>query len=135
MEKLLIKKWMMSFVLVACFSVSAFAQSILVTGIVTSSENGEPLVGANVMVKGTSIGTVTDTHGRYTLVVPRDTFLVISYIGYKTEEVRVVKKEHNVELQLEGEVSRLFFTILQRKLFYERMIPLKDDMDYCELLA
>ena len=52
-------------------------------------ETGEPVIGANVVVKGTTNGTVTDMNGRYSLEVPEGGVLQISYIGYNTQEVKV----------------------------------------------
>ena len=49
--------------------------------------NGEPVIGANVMVKGTTNGCMTDIDGNFSLKDAKGT-LVISYIGYKTEEVQ-----------------------------------------------
>ncbi|MBE0653656.1 MAG: SusC/RagA family TonB-linked outer membrane protein, partial [Bacteroidales bacterium] len=60
-----------------------------VTGTVTD-ENGNPIIGATVMVKGTSMGTITDVNGRYSLAgVPEDGVLVISFVGMKTQEFEV----------------------------------------------
>lgn len=59
-----------------------------VSGIV-KDERGEPVIGANVVVKGTTSGTVTDMNGRYSLSVPEGSTLQISYIGYNTQEVKV----------------------------------------------
>lgn len=59
-----------------------------VSGIV-KDERGEPVIGANVVVKGTTNGTVTDMNGRYSLSVPEGSTLQISYIGYNTQEVKV----------------------------------------------
>lgn len=59
-----------------------------ISGIV-KDDTGEPVIGANVVVKGTTNGTVTDTEGRYTLDVPKGAVLQISYIGYNTQEVKV----------------------------------------------
>ncbi|MDX1477970.1 MAG: SusC/RagA family TonB-linked outer membrane protein [Saprospiraceae bacterium] len=53
-------------------------------------DTGEPLIGANVVVKGTTAGTVTDFDGNYTLQVPEDgTTLVFSYTGYSTQELEI----------------------------------------------
>lgn len=66
----------------------ASAQTKNVTGNVTSAEDGEPVIGASVIVKGTTTGTVTDIDGNYALDVPDDTKnLVISYIGMNAQEV------------------------------------------------
>lgn len=59
-----------------------------ISGIV-KDERGEPVIGANVVIKGTTNGTVTDMNGRYTLSVPEGGVLQISYIGYNTQEVKV----------------------------------------------
>ena len=56
---------------------------------VVKDETGEPVIGANVVVKGTTKGTVTDMNGRYSLEVPEGGVLQISYIGYNTQEVKV----------------------------------------------
>lgn len=56
---------------------------------VVKDETGEPVIGANVVVKGTTSGTVTDMNGRYSLEVPEGGVLQISYIGYNTQEVKV----------------------------------------------
>ena len=64
-------------------------QQIQVTGTIVD-ENDNPLPGVNVVVKGTTIGTITDLNGKYTLAVPdRNAFLVASFIGYVTAEVPV----------------------------------------------
>ena len=59
-----------------------------ISGIV-KDERGDPVIGANVVVKGTTSGTVTDMNGQYTLEVPAGAVLQISYIGYNTQEVKV----------------------------------------------
>lgn len=61
-----------------------------ITGTVKDVSNDEPLPGVNILVKGTSIGTVTDVNGKYTLSVPDDaTTLVFSSVGYTAEEVTI----------------------------------------------
>lgn len=69
------------------------AQQLEIKGIVTSSDDQLPLIGATVSVKGaTERGVVTDVDGSYILnVEPTDKILVISYVGMKTTEVRVPK--------------------------------------------
>jgi len=62
------------------------AQTTQTTGTITDAETGEPLVGAQVMVKGTSIGTTTDQNGVFSLKVDTGATLVITYIGYQTKE-------------------------------------------------
>ena len=63
---------------------------ITITGKVTSTEDGEGLPGANVIVKGTTQGTVTDVNGDYKIDVPStESFLVFSSVGYQSEEIDV----------------------------------------------
>ncbi len=61
-------------------------QGRTVQGVVLDS-NQEPVIGANVLVKGTTIGTITDIDGRFTLEVPDNAVLVVSYIGYLSTEL------------------------------------------------
>lgn len=74
-----------------------------VTGIVKDA-NGEPIIGANVIVKGQSTGTITDIDGRFVLDTPKDAILQITYIGYVSQEVKVSgKTELNVVLKEDTE--------------------------------
>lgn len=66
-------------------------QNKKVSGIVYDT-NGDPAIGANVIVKGTTNGTITDMDGKYTLEVPANAILQISYIGYNTQEIPVGNK-------------------------------------------
>ena len=69
------------------------AQNVQITGTVTGSEDGQPLPGASVMVKGTNIGTTTDFQGKFVLSVPSDAkILVVSFIGLKTQETEIAGK-------------------------------------------
>src|SRR5690606_8993364 len=80
---------------------------INVTGTVTSSADGLGLPGANVLIKGTFTGTVTDIDGRYTLDVPEATdTLVFSSIGYVTQEVPVNGRT-TVNVVMEEDVESL----------------------------
>lgn len=61
---------------------------------------GEPIPGANVVVKGTTNGTVTDMDGKFTLEVPENSVLQISYLGFNTQEVSVKgKKDFSIQMQ------------------------------------
>lgn len=74
----------------AAFSLSTMLQDVTVNGKVTSQENGEAIPGVNVLVKGTTIGTVTDVQGNFTIMAPDENgTLVFSFIGYTTQEVAV----------------------------------------------
>ncbi|TRX70988.1 SusC/RagA family TonB-linked outer membrane protein [Carboxylicivirga sp. M1479] len=65
-----------------------FAQTTTITGTVTDSEDKEPMPGVSVVVRGTTIGTVTNVDGNYSLSVPDDaTNLLFSFVGMKTQDV------------------------------------------------
>ncbi|GGG26392.1 vWA domain-containing protein [Pontibacter amylolyticus] len=85
------------------FGLTATAQSRTITGTVTDSNDGNPLPGVSILIKGTSTGAATDQHGRYSLAIPDDkATLVFRYIGYKTQEVKVGKRDVvDVKLQLD----------------------------------
>lgn len=85
-----------SFVLMSMLCVVAFAQSRSVSGLVKDAA-GEPMIGVNVLVKGTTNGTITDFDGKFALTnVPDKATLVVSYIGYVTQEVSVAGKSNVV---------------------------------------
>ncbi len=98
------KAWIVA-VMVLCFSFPALAQTITVTGTVTDA-TGEPLIGASVIAKGTSVGAATDFDGNYSLSVDPKATLIVSYVGYDTQEIpvdgrtniNVVLKENSVML-------------------------------------
>ncbi|MBN1414653.1 MAG: TonB-dependent receptor [Bacteroidales bacterium] len=78
------------FTLLVLFSVTLLSNAqITVSGIVTASDSQEPLIGATIQIKGTTLGTTTDINGRYNIEVPSDGILVFSYMGYVSEEVDV----------------------------------------------
>ena len=83
---------------------AAMAQNTKVTGHVVD-ENGDPVIGATVLVKGTTIGTVTDFDGNFTLDVPDEhKHLEISYVGMETVQVAV---SSNVMVKLESDSQNL----------------------------
>ncbi|MDR1523735.1 MAG: TonB-dependent receptor [Tannerella sp.] len=86
------------------FTAGSFAQNITVKGTVTDIEN-EPVIGANIVEKGTTNGIVTDLDGNFTLSAAEDAIIVISYIGYKTQEVKA--STQFMEITLEEDVELL----------------------------
>ncbi|MDB5004916.1 MAG: TonB-dependent receptor [Mucilaginibacter sp.] len=76
-------------ILLFCFSTltSAFAQNRIVTGRVTASDNGQPIAGVTVIVKGTNTGAQTNADGRYSIQAATGSSLVFSYIGFITQTV------------------------------------------------
>ena len=81
----------------------AFAQNLTVKGVITET-NGEPIPGAYVMVKGTTTGASTGLDGEYVINAPANAVLVVSFVGYVTEEVPVAGvSTHNVTLRFDSE--------------------------------
>lgn len=83
---------------------SALAQTRKVTGTVTSKDEGEPIPGVSVVVKGTTVGITTDSDGVYSLTVPNDAkTLIFSFVGMKTKEVSIEgKSKVDVVLELDA---------------------------------
>ena len=90
------------FVVVLLSSTLAFAQN-KVSGTV-KDKTGEPIIGANVLEKGTTNGVITDIDGNYTLNVNRGKTLVFSFIGYQTQEVVVASNKVDVVLAEDNEM-------------------------------
>jgi len=72
-------------------SMSLYAQNLEVTGFVTEAGTGDPMIGATVLEKGTTNGTVCDVSGKFKISVPKGAVLKFSLIGYLTKEVTVEK--------------------------------------------
>lgn len=98
-------------ILLLCFSLaflaSVYAQERTVTGKVTSAEDGSPLPGVNVLLKGSSTGTVTDANGSYSLSVPQSGgVLTFSFIGLRSEDVPIGDRS-TVDVSLSLDVTQL----------------------------
>ena len=78
----------MTLVCLLLASASAFAQTKTVTGTVTDAAN-EPLIGASVLVQGTSTGTITDMDGKYSISVTPEDVLAFSYVGMTSQTIKV----------------------------------------------
>ena len=84
------KKLSLIVLLLNLIFISVYAQNIQVKGVVVSGSDNEPLPGVNVVLKNnSSIGTVTDLNGNFTLSVPENAVLSVSYIGYMHQDVAV----------------------------------------------
>lgn len=90
-----------------CAMGQALAQGRTVTGKVTSAEDGSPLPGVNVIVKGTTVGTATDVQGNFSITVSSDeSVLVFSFIGLKSSEA-VVGTRNVIDIQMESDATQL----------------------------
>lgn len=84
-----------------------FAQERVIEGIITSDAEDGHLPGVNVMVKGTTVGTISDVEGKYRLTVPASaTTLVFSYIGYVSTDVEIGTRS-TIDLQMETDTRQL----------------------------
>ena len=85
-----------------CASVVMFAQ---ISGTVVDSQ-GEPIIGAAVQVKGTTIGTITDFDGNFTIDAAKNATLVVSYLGYTSQEIPLQGKT-TVKVTLKEDTQNL----------------------------
>lgn len=85
-------------------AVAAFAD-ISVKGTVIDADTSEPMIGVSVLVKGSTVGTVTDFDGNFEMMAPDKATLVLSYIGYKSIEIRAV--EGGMRIIMETDAQQL----------------------------
>lgn len=87
-------------------SSQAFAQDVSVTGTIIDTDSGDPIPGVNVVIKGTSNGTVTDMDGKYSISIGENAVLVYSFVGYATQEV-IVGGQTLVDVSMNFDISQL----------------------------
>jgi TonB-dependent SusC/RagA subfamily outer membrane receptor len=84
-----------------------YAQGITITGSATDAASGEPLIGVNVIISGTTEGTITDLNGEFSITVSdQETILVFSYIGYSTQEI-TVGNNTEISVAMQEDIARL----------------------------
>ncbi|WP_297086563.1 TonB-dependent receptor [uncultured Draconibacterium sp.] len=94
------KKLLLTVLTVLSFWAIAQAQNVTVTGTVTG-DDGEPIPGANIVLKGTTIGTISGASGDYSIEAPANGTLTYSFIGYEAQEIAINgKSKIDVEMQL-----------------------------------
>ena len=92
------------FLLLGLFtSVIAYSQQISVKGIV-KDQIGEPVIGANVLVRGTTNGVITNVNGEFILSASKSDVLVVSFVGYTTQEIPVSEKQMTIVLKEDTEL-------------------------------
>jgi TonB-linked SusC/RagA family outer membrane protein len=92
------------FSMLLVFSGNAQTTERMISGVVTEADSGTPIPGASVVIKGTTTGTVTNFDGEFTLGVSNEDVLLISFVGFASQEVSVVGKS-NLQVALEEEVE------------------------------
>ena len=105
------KKYLLFFLLLVIGSV-IYAQDRTITGVVVD-ENGEPMPGVSVVIKGTTNGTVTDLDGKFTI----GSILVFSFVGYQTMEVRITKDTGAIKVIMRSDSQQLDY-------IFENLYPL-----------
>ena len=83
------RRALLTLLMACCLVLPAFAQTLTVQGTVIDDKTGEPIIGANVIAKGSVAGAATDFDGNFQLSVSKDAVLAVSYIGYESQEVAV----------------------------------------------
>ena len=114
------------------------ASPVIVRGMVIDAENKEPVIGAAVFIDGTNKGVATDIDGQFALKVPSNTSLVISYIGYEKQKVRVsslLRSENNVIILktdgnvMLGDLAVVTKTIYNDDVYGRRTYKVKSHME------
>lgn len=82
--------------LMLVFGVSMYAQQITIKGVVTEAANGEPIIGANIIEKGTTNGTITNFDGEFSLSVQSNATVIVKYVGFQDQEINVAGKTNFV---------------------------------------
>lgn len=90
--------------LTACVLSISWASAEAISGKVVSAESGEPIIGASILVDGTTLGTISDTDGEFTLEVGEGATLVVSYIGMNSVSVAA---KNNVVIELSEDKKQL----------------------------
>ena len=93
------RKQLLLLLLLSLLSLPGLAR--VVTGVVTQSSDGEPIIGASVMVHGTSRGTATDFDGRFSIEAKDGDVLDVSYVGMNPKSVKIAAGQSVVNIVLE----------------------------------
>ena len=100
------KKISILFLILLCNCTFLYAQQFNITGVVTDKKLKEPIIGASVVEKGTTNGVITDFDGNFALSVSPKATIIISYVGYATQEVPVNGKT-NTRVTLKEDTEML----------------------------
>ena len=121
------KRNLMHFLLSALLcvgSLAAYAQNVKVRGQLVDAETGEPLIGASVVVEGTTQGSVTDIDGYFTQSAPARATLVFSYVGYKEQKYTLNGSESNVgTIQMHADAVMLNDVVITSTIAIDRKTP------------
>lgn len=106
-------------------------QNLSVSGVVTDAGDGSPLVGVSVLVKGSTVGTITDMNGKYTVKAAQGATLVFSYIGMEKQQIVVTTNVVNVALgsdsKMLNEVVAIGYGTMKKKLVTGATVQVSGD--------
>ena len=122
-----------SFIVDSPVGFTAVAQTMKATGVITDA-NGEPLIGATVMLKGTKRGVTTDVNGHFSIDAPNGSTLIVSYVGMVTREIKVGGKPVNVTLEGGNALDEVVVTALGIKREKKSLGYAVDDINAEELM-
>ena len=109
--RILHKKLCLLMLLLISCHLNILAQGKIITGVILD-KTGETVIGASVLVKGTTNGTITDVDGNFTLNnVQENAVLQVSFVGYKTQDI-ALKGQSNVKVTLEEDTEVLMKLLL-----------------------
>ncbi|MBQ1697737.1 MAG: carboxypeptidase-like regulatory domain-containing protein, partial [Bacteroidales bacterium] len=98
-------KRLLTLLMLVLLTTAAIAQDrITISGKVLDKSNGDPLIGVNIVQQGTTNGTISDIDGKFSLSVDKNSIVLISYIGYKAQEL-VANSEKELKLFLEEDLT------------------------------
>ncbi|GAB3887928.1 SusC/RagA family TonB-linked outer membrane protein [Spirosoma agri] len=100
------RKFLLAQLLLCLFAIPLLAQDRAISGKVTAQEDGTPLPGVNITIKGTSRGTTTNADGAYQVNASKGDVLLVSFIGFTTETVKV-ENQTTINLALKADASNL----------------------------
>ncbi|MEM6522722.1 MAG: TonB-dependent receptor [Bacteroidota bacterium] len=107
MKKILRIKLKPLLLLAICVTPALSVAQTVVTGTVLSGDDGQPLPGVNILIKGSTTGTTTDIDGNYSISVQDDnSILVFSFVGYSSQEI-TVSSRNRIDLSLNPDISQL----------------------------
>ena len=90
-----------------CNCTFLYAQQFSITGVVTDKKLNEPIIGASVVVKGTTNGTVTDLDGKFTIQASKSSVLIVSFIGYTPQEFTINGNQTFYQISLAEDTQTL----------------------------
>ena len=107
-------------------SLAAYAQNVKVRGQLVDAETGEPLIGASVVVEGTTQGSVTDIDGYFTQSAPANATIVFSYVGYQEQRHALEGRGNNLDLgviRMEPDAVLLNDVVITSSIAIDRKTP------------